>query len=258
VYDKGGEVLDPGLCGLPAQCTEAVNQAQGVRQRFTLGEMYAIHSAGLIFRTAQSNIGIASLNGAVTIEKRYQIADSGDLTLQTALGQTVGHTITLSARWWGEGKGEFTFAGQAEATKSIDSYGDVKDPLQYRTWIVLHEMGHVLLGELGFDEQTLYGQLQTTTSFLSLGLYPTRYAYTLGGEYVVEAVTGTLWNSGYVVVAGFDSSAGGRTGLLGADNPPSFAAKANGKNYAAYVRNVADANWGSPTLAEWSTNNILT
>ena len=34
----------------------------------------------------------------------------------------------------------------------------------------------------------------------------------MNAEYIIEAVTGTLWNAGYNSVSGYDASAGGRTG----------------------------------------------
>lgn len=120
-------------------------------------------------------------------------------------------------------------------------------------------MGHVLLGERGIDEQTLYQLLSSTTSFALSGLYPTRYAYSSGAEYIVEAVTGTIWNSGYSVVSGYDSGAGGRTGVMGTENPRSFQIRySDGTLHTFYIRNVADAdNWGTPTLADWITDKVL-
>lgn len=75
---------------------------------------------------------------------------------------------------------------------------------QERAWLILHEFGHILSeDQVGLNRlATLY---QATWS-----AEPTRYARASGQEFLIEAVTGTIWNAGYSAVRGFDSTAGGR------------------------------------------------
>jgi RHS repeat-associated protein len=75
---------------------------------------------------------------------------------------------------------------------------------QERTWLILHEFMHILAeDQVGLSRlATLYGA--------SWNGVPTRYARTSGQEFLIEAMTGTVWNAGHSKVRGFDAIAGGR------------------------------------------------
>ena len=220
VYDIGRDVLEPSSSCLPEQCEQAINQAQGVRQRFTFGEMSAIHSAFRIFKTARSDIGFERLyafplSEAIYIEKKQQ-AGIVDNDQRSALGLTTGRTITLSATLWGEGT---QTAGSIDTFISNIRFADQSNPSlnaqQYRSWLVLHEFGHVFTTDLKVDYVALYGQVPP----IYLQYAPTRYAVSANDEkeFIIEALTGTWWNYGYASVSGYTSDAGGRTSSIDAD-----------------------------------------
>lgn len=225
---------------------DALSQ-QGVAQRWTPNEMRSIYNAFRIFDAAQKKIGFAynlPLENGIIIRKRYE-AGIANTSQQGALGLTVGRTITLSARWWGEGERDpFTYDGDSSPTKSIDAYGDISDAHQYRAWITLHEFNHVVVKDIAgtvdpgnADTQFVNWQIdiRDVYGFPQFGA-PTRYAYTTDAEYIVESMTGTLWNQGHQV-ARYNSSGGGR-----------------------YVRNVSEIRGtlrDSTTLEEWIIDNIL-
>jgi RHS repeat-associated protein len=84
---------------------------------------------------------------------------------------------------------------------------------QTQSWLMIHEFGHILISDLGFDpfEQ---GVLATNLRDKFSALWVSQYSYS-GGiiEHLIEAITGTIWNAGYSSISGYDSSAGGRTGF---------------------------------------------
>jgi len=270
VYDIGHSVLEPSSLCIPQQCEEAVNQAQEIRQRFTLNEMSSIHNAVSILREAQQNIGFAPLNTTITIQKKRE-AGIVNLGQQTVLALTTGNTITLSAKWWGQGtrqsaSGEYVEivngAEQEIEVKSIDSFAE--DPQQYRSWLVLHEIGHVFANERSLNLQTLY---QTLPQKFYQNYFPTRYAHNSDPrEYMIEAITGVWWNNGYSIIEGYDSSAGGRTSpidMVFEDRTiyitPSLTNPGN--TFPLVVLNVGSDIWtdiGAPsTLQDWILSNIL-
>jgi RHS repeat-associated protein len=75
---------------------------------------------------------------------------------------------------------------------------------QERTWLILHEFGHILS-----EDQVGLNRLATLYQ-ASWSAQPTRYAGASGQEFLIEAITGAIWNAGYSAIRDFDSTAGGR------------------------------------------------
>lgn len=142
---------------------------------------------------------------------------------------------------------------------------------QQQSWIVLHEFSHVFIQDVGIDgyKQSVLAD-EVTRVFGSL--FPSAYAYSgKSGEYLIEAVTGTLWNYGYPAITGYDSSAGGRTGwnTLGAHSQSMTQFRLNKEDdileTIQYVINVrlnalgtlASETTTQDTLEKWVIRKIL-
>jgi len=272
VYDANAQA--PYAC-CPEDVKKAAEQAQGIRQRWTYLEMGAIHNAFRVFAQARTSIGFGALyawplTSGVTIEKRRVIPPPG---LESDLGIHIypERRIVLSAKQWGESSA-LIIAGRPMT-------------FEYRSWLVLHEFSHIFAKDRasviapklwpstqmepylsrvlpieidsgGFGKaDKVSGQLRTLTGYPSATFFPQ--------EYIIEAVTGTLWNYGYRLIDGFGSDAGGRTGVIG--NPGTFWNVRDIISYARVGRGPQKGVSGVPlpflpagtTLEQWVLNRII-
>jgi RHS repeat-associated protein len=188
---------------LSNMCVEAA-QAFGVgvqdKLPWTADEVSTIINAFRIFDTAYRGISGFFNNYPAW---RQQGADVKFIKLASLPGNaTAGLTeypsrsIALSQDVWSEGL-------------SSDPQRDV----QQKSWLALHEFGHILIQDLGIDAFAQDQLAERLTGDFG-NLFVSQYSYQGGtGEYLIEAITGTLWNAGHSAISGYDSSAGGRTGF---------------------------------------------
>jgi RHS repeat-associated protein len=193
----------------PSQASNNDAASNAVNQRWTFGEMLSIYNGLKIHREARDHWGLAESPFPTTVQKRYEVGTDTD-EQRAALGLAAGNTIHLSARWWGEGQRQFVYPSGNQPTFSIDSFTDNGfDALQYRSWIVIHEMNHVYTPNVEFD--ALFND-KLDKRFYNQGYFPTRYANNADPEeYLVEAMTGVMWNFGHQKIPFYQSNAGGRT-----------------------------------------------
>ncbi|MFN8375253.1 MAG: hypothetical protein U0694_20550 [Anaerolineae bacterium] len=214
------------LTCLPDTVQAVANQDQLTRQRWTTSEVRAIYNAFRIFNKAHRTFAyfatVAPTYGAsfpynytwprqqaITFEKHRYISNNDQASFGIHIYNNGESTVILSGLRWGE------------ANPNMD--------MQSRSWLALHEFSHVFTKdrissidpnyeyavEVSLPDE-IFNTVQPTGS-------PTQYS-TAGApgsasafrkEYLIEAVTGTLWNYGYSAVPGYDSGAGGWTGAIG-------------------------------------------
>lgn len=104
-----------------------------------------------------------------------------------------------------------TFYGSRIIQLAEDVWSNINE--QQRSWIFIHEFGHILVQDIGYSDFR-QGELATELDETFNSVWVSRYSYS-GGivEFLIEAITGTIWNAGYTAVSEYDSSAGGRTGF---------------------------------------------
>lgn len=133
---------------------------------------------------------------------------------------------------------------------------------QEQSWLMIHEFGHILVRDLGKDANTLYND-RLPARFKTSGHFPTRYANSGGpNEFIIEALTGTLWNRGYTTVPGYESNAGGRTGWLDLETHQNdvqvfTVTRPDRTTYQAAVVNVDLNLLGGQTLGEWIIQELF-
>lgn len=96
---------------------------------------------------------------------------------------------------------------------------------QQKSWIVIHEFFEINTKDEGlrFDENLAPPEIASLVNSVweeqinevlqANRSYPSRYAHSANriDDFIIEAMTGTIWNSGYATVRGYDSGAGGRS-----------------------------------------------
>jgi hypothetical protein len=197
----------------PYECVDKNIRQPGIQQRFTLKEMQAIANAFIIFEKSRDTLNFEKmydwpLEKPIYIEKiamgcifgdaKYVDADYNDVRL-----------ISLSDGAWGE----------RNQKTGCNPNLVVDDWEQYRAWMVLHEFGHIFLKDRLLASRanvTLRGNLQleadsTVPSLMvSAGFGRERGVTSIyhfpPKEMLVEALTGTLWNSGFDAIPGFDEN----------------------------------------------------
>jgi hypothetical protein len=134
---------------------------------------------------------------------------------------------------------------------------------QTKSWVMIHEFGHILVKDFGTNETELATRLQADTDFYARGHYPTRYAYRAGpNEFVIEVLTGVIWNRGYSAVPGYTSNADGRTGWLDLEthrnNVQAFQGRTlDNRPFQAAIVNVDLNLLGGQTLGDWIMQQLF-
>ncbi|MGJ3239813.1 MAG: hypothetical protein ACFE0Q_13970 [Anaerolineae bacterium] len=207
------------------EATQSLGVSEQDKLPWTTSEVRTILNAFRIFDTASSRI--SELFNAYPAW-RQQGANVKFVKLASIAGQAIAgqsvhdsRTIALSQDVWSDSLNE-----------------------QTQAWLALHEFNHIVVNDRAEmvnpgngDTQFLNWQIDVrdTYGFPQFGA-PTSYAYTNDAEYIIEAMTGTMWNQGYEG-AEYDLSAGGR--------------------YRRNVNEIRGNIRSSTTLEEWVIDTIF-
>mgnify|MGYP002713157198 CR=1 FL=1 len=211
--------------GMCLEATQSLGVSEQDKLPWTTSEVRTIHNAFRIFDTASRRI--SELYNAYPAW-RQQGANVKFVKLASIAGQAIAglsvhdsRTIALSQDVWSDTLNE-----------------------QTQVWLALHEFNHIVVNDRAEmvnpgngDTQFLNWQIDVrdTYGFPQFGV-PTSYAYKNDAEYIIEAITGTMWNQGYEL-AEYDLSAGGR--------------------YVSNVDEIRGSIRSSTTLEEWVINSIF-